>query len=75
MHTRLEAKHLGPSLFLVNPVAFPAVLLERGGVRFSISRSHTEIDIRNLLAAITAVARMFHPSDELRPEPATVSLS
>jgi len=34
--------------FLVNPVAFPALPLERGGVRFSSSRSHTEIDIRDL---------------------------
>jgi 7-keto-8-aminopelargonate synthetase-like enzyme len=43
--------------FLVNPVAFPAVPLKRGGIRFSITRSHTDADIRNLLFAITTVAR------------------
>jgi len=42
--------------FLVNPVAFPAVPIKRGGIRFSISRCHTEADIRALIGEISAIA-------------------
>ena len=40
---------------LVNPVAFPAVPLRRGGVRFTIVRSHTDADVRRLVSALAVV--------------------
>lgn len=51
--------------FLVNPVAFPAVPLKKAGVRFTLVRSHTEADIRGLVAALVEVV------GEPRPRPVT----
>jgi len=41
--------------FLVNPVAFPAVPRNAGGLRITITRSHTEADIRALAHALVDV--------------------
>jgi len=41
--------------FLVNPVAFPAVPIRAGGIRFTLTRAHTEEDIRALLGAIDSI--------------------
>lgn len=41
--------------YLVNPVAFPAVPRHAGGLRITITRAHTEADVRGLLAAVAEV--------------------
>ncbi len=43
--------------YLVNPVAFPAVPLRSGGLRFTLTRAHTEADVRGLLEALAEVVR------------------
>lgn len=52
--------------FLVNPVAFPAVPLGRGGLRFTITRAHSAQDVTLLIGALTEVV------EELAAEPAGV---
>lgn len=49
--------------YLVNPVAFPAVPRNAGGMRITLTRNHTEEDVRGLLDALTDVI-------ELRARPA-----
>lgn len=41
--------------YLVNPVAFPAVPLRAGGIRFTLARAHTEHDVRGLVSAIETI--------------------
>lgn len=43
--------------FLVNPVAFPAVPLKQGGVRFTLTRAHTAADVDALLATLSQIIR------------------
>jgi len=43
--------------FLVNPVAFPAVPVRKGGVRFTITHAHTLADIDALVVALRAAVR------------------
>jgi 7-keto-8-aminopelargonate synthetase-like enzyme len=40
---------------LVNPVAFPAVPRRQGGVRFTVTRAHSDADVRRLVNALAAV--------------------
>jgi 7-keto-8-aminopelargonate synthetase-like enzyme len=59
--------------FLVNPVAFPAVPLKRGGVRFTVVRSHTDADVRALVAALAAVVPEVVTAAPPRPAATTVA--
>jgi 7-keto-8-aminopelargonate synthetase-like enzyme len=43
--------------FLVRTVTYPAVPLHRSGLRFAISRVHTEADVRGLIGALATVAQ------------------
>ncbi|HEX5057783.1 MAG TPA: aminotransferase class I/II-fold pyridoxal phosphate-dependent enzyme [Kofleriaceae bacterium] len=47
--------------FLVNPVAFPAVPRDAGGIRLTITRCHTTSDIQRLVAAIGDVVHSMQP--------------
>ncbi|HEU0032190.1 MAG TPA: aminotransferase class I/II-fold pyridoxal phosphate-dependent enzyme [Kofleriaceae bacterium] len=59
------ASQLLASGFLVNPVAFPAVPMNMGGLRCTITRSHTAQDLHDLVSAIERVVTTV--SGETRP--------
>jgi 7-keto-8-aminopelargonate synthetase-like enzyme len=46
------AADLLASGYLVNPVAFPAVPMDAGGLRVTLTRAHTRADVDGLVAAI-----------------------